>query len=104
MAKLLATTYDDLLRLCSAVGGTRKIGWNTIAELDDYDIYIRFHGKTIVLLQDGGRVKFTLAGWPTPTTRERINQFTRGRVYQKDHAQYYENEAIDIYGWYYDYL
>lgn len=104
MAKLIATNYDDLLRILTESGGTKKIGHNTVAELDEWDIIITLHGHEILRLQDGGRTMFNLAGWGTVTTRERINQFIKGRIYQKDNTQYYENEPIDAYGWYYDYV
>jgi hypothetical protein len=47
-----------------------------------------------------GKVKLTLAGWPTATTRERLNGVLElikadCRVYQEKHTQFYGNTEID---------
>lgn len=34
--------------------------------------FVELHGNTIAHLSHDGRLRFTLAGWPTPTTRSRI--------------------------------
>ena len=36
-------------------------------------IAMRLHGNEIMHRKTGGAIEFTLAGWNTPTTRERIN-------------------------------
>ena len=50
------------------------------------------HGNKIAE-RDGQTVRITLAGWPTPTTRERLNGLLEClhinyRIYQHKHAQY----------------
>lgn len=37
---------------------------------------VKLHGNTIAVRRDG-QWAFTLAGWPTPTTRSRINALAR---------------------------
>jgi len=77
------------------------------------DILIRLHGHAIVRLEpddgqrDGsGPVNFTMAGYGTVTTRDRINQFIwndfsgRNQVFQRDFVQFLNGEPIDTYTWY----
>lgn len=106
MTRMLAVTYKDLEPiLLGSRNKTRVIGRNVKAELDSdaWEITIRYHGHPIVRINADEEVWFSLAGWPTVTTRERINHFTKGRLYQKDNVQYYEREALDSEDWYYDY-
>lgn len=51
------------------------IGNNTTAEWDYYNIVVRYHGNQIAKLTETGEATVTLAGWNTPTTRDRVNQF-----------------------------
>lgn len=81
MAKLAATTYPDLLRLLKGKrDGRATIGNNTVAtivigpDMDEPEIRVHLHGKHIVTLTPGS-IAYSLAGWPTVTTRERINHF-----------------------------
>ena len=100
MARLKATTYEALRALhenhCPC-----KIGYNTQSWIDSLDIItIQLHGHNIVRLYPSGRIDFSMAGWPTVTTRERINQFIKGRVWQENHVQYYNFYPIDPNKWY----
>ena len=120
MARLKATTWGGL----NTILGTRPndrivIGNNTTAEYvesempNQRDILIRLHGHAIVRLEpddgqrDGsGPVNFTMAGYGTATTRDRINQFIwndfsgRNQVFQRDFVQFLNGEPIDTYTWY----
>ena len=120
MARLKATTWGGL----NTILGTRPndrivIGNNTTAEYvesempNQRDILIRLHGHAIVRLEpddgqrDGsGPVNFTMAGYGTVTTRDRINQFIwndfygRNQVFQRDFVQFLNGEPIDTYTWY----
>ena len=125
MAKLKATTHRDLVR--NVFRGYDhenevqfKIGHNTTAEFVPHDgslfkrdILIRLHGHAIVRLEpddgmlDGsGPVNFTLAGYGTTTTRERVNQFINcdfcgnRKVYQKRGIQYLDDMPIYTDEWY----
>ena len=98
MAQLKATTYRGLSDLVGPpdvnekIGVPVKIGHNTTAERTGSalpSILVRLHGHPIVRLWASGRVDWTLAGYGTVTTRERVNQFLpphRG-VGQTDHVQ-----------------
>ena len=76
---------------------------------------LRLHGNVIARQTSAARgyqpLKITLAGWPTPTTRERLNTLLtemgkREGVWQHNHEQYYgtlegsriisENEWITV--------
>jgi hypothetical protein len=74
------------------------VGNSSVEVAPDGDATFRLHGHPIVRVrtEDGARmVEFTFAGWPTSTTRRRINGILGGiglphpvRVYQKDRAQF----------------
>lgn len=103
MAKLIATDFAGLDR---ALGNreARTIGNNTTAERDGADIVVRLHGHSIAVLAADGHVRFSLAGYPTVTTRERVNQLLpTGRVFQSGGVQFLArsngNEPIDSFGW-----
>lgn len=76
MANITATKYNDLKELLGN-RNEQTIGNNTKATQDtDSDvIVITLHGNPIVALWPDDTVDITLAGYPTVTTRERINQF-----------------------------
>jgi len=90
MAHLEATTYkqlDDLL----GHRWQRKIGNNTVASRHGDRFDVTLHDTRIVTLHKNGSVEFTLGGWATTTTRERINHFLRPlglNVFQKAGNQY----------------
>lgn len=95
MANLKATTFSDLRRLLGDRHPNQiKIGHNTTAEnRADGSILIRLHGHAIVNLFNDGHLRFTLAGRPTVTTRERVNQFIRpvgANVFQENWSQYWQ--------------
>jgi hypothetical protein len=84
MAKLKRTDYRGLVELCQRGKGSATIGNNTTARLDGADIVVSLHGHDIVRMSADGDTAWTLAGWPTATTRERVNQFLPAgqRVFQ----------------------
>lgn len=116
MAKLKATNYKDLAELLYNKTQV-TIGNNTTAEWvpGDFgrrDILTRLHEHPIVRLEtdsgftDGsGPTNFTLAGYDTVTTRDRVNQFISNdfvgvnRVHQKNYVQMLNDEPIDKYEW-----
>ena len=113
MAQLKGTTFS---RLASLLGerSVMTIGNNTTAERDGGAILIRLHGHAIVRLHEDsdelGNVDFTLAGYGTVTTRERVNQFTRAhgvnvcqhKGTQQVQLRYADHATQDIYAddWY----
>ena len=69
---------------------------------------LRLHGNVIARQTSDQPLKITLAGWPTPTTRERLNTLLtetgkREGVWQHNHDQYYgtheANRAISSTEW-----
>jgi hypothetical protein len=81
MAKLTATTYDDLYNVLTDENVEEAvIGNNTTAFLNQRSceietVKVALHGSVIAVLYANDKVAFSLAGYPTVTTRERINQF-----------------------------
>tara|TARA_R100001015_G_C4438263_1_gene32816 strand:+ start:82 stop:378 length:297 start_codon:yes stop_codon:yes gene_type:complete len=62
------------------------------------------HGNKIVEMDPSGNVYMSLAGWNTPTTRERLNGIAevlglKARFYQKNFTPYLNGEVISSYGW-----
>ncbi len=54
---------------------------------------IRLHDTQIVKFWVDGRITLHTGGYRTVTTKERINQFVSGRLYQRDYAWYYQDFA-----------
>lgn len=70
---------------------SRKFG-NTEVRCQAGRIVVLLHGNRIAECRDH-QWYFCLAGWPTPTTRSRINALAQGlnlgvRVWQERHEQY----------------
>lgn len=59
------------------------------------------HGNAIVKRDDWGVVEWSLAGWNTPTTRERINGITGAGVHQVNFEPVLNGEVIDSSDWYF---
>lgn len=96
MAKLEYTTWEELNRNLNQ-GVPRKIGHNTEACMDaNGRIDILLHGHRIVALERR-RIEFSMCGYPTTTTRERINQFLApfgGRIFQREGVQILELQNL----------
>ncbi len=56
------------------------------------------HGNKIVKREDG-EVFATLAGWNTPTTRERVNGITDAGFHQVNHEAMLNGNPVDSYEW-----
>ncbi len=57
------------------------------------------HGNKIIEHRDDG-VYATLAGWNTPTTRERVNGIVNAGFHQKDFSPYRNGQPCDSRAWY----
>lgn len=75
--------------------GKSKVIGNTQVSVEPVVTRVFLHGNHIATLRNNlERVEFTLAGWPTPTTRSRINALLQtfihanARVYQTAGLQY----------------
>lgn len=57
-------------------------------------------GNKIAWIGNNNRLHWTMAGYPTKTTRERLAFLLRGQLYQRNFTQYYfgpgMDEAIEI--------
>lgn len=64
---------------------SRKIGNNTRAYIEyDGSVSIELHSTKVVVLYPNGLVKLATGGWTTSTTKDRINQYSPVRVYQRN--------------------
>lgn len=75
-------------------GTSLKIG-NT--RTDGTSVFL--HSNEIINRDSSGLVMATLAGWNTPTTRERVNGITGLGIYQKNFAPMLNGQEIDSYDW-----
>jgi hypothetical protein len=75
-------------------GQSLKVG-NT--ETDGTSVWL--FGNKIVRRDNTGTVWATLAGWNTPTTRERVNNITGLRIYQQNFDAKLDGELIDPDEW-----
>lgn len=57
------------------------------------------HGNEIVKRDPSGLIMATLAGWNTPTTRERINGITGLGIHQKNFVPMLNGSEIDAFDW-----
>ena len=63
----------------------RKVGNNTYAEiLHDGSVGITLHSTCVVRIHADGTYKLSNGGWLTSTTKDRINQYSPCRVFQKN--------------------
>lgn len=76
-------------------GKARKIG-NT--RTDGKTVWL--HGNAIVKRDPDGLVRWSLAGWNTSTTRERVNGIVNAGVHQVKFEPVLNNEIIDSYDWF----
>ena len=65
---------------------------NTTVTNDGDLVVLSLHGNAIARhSNEPASMSITLAGWPTPTTRERLNGIPGVHVWQKDGKQYLNN-------------
>lgn len=63
----------------------RKVGNNTYAEiLQDNSVSITLHSTDVVRIHEDGTYTLRSGGWQTLTTKDRINQYSPVRVYQRN--------------------
>lgn len=79
---------------------------NTSVAIDTVEVTLSLHGNTIAKKDLAtGTVTWTLSGWNTTTTRERLNGVVYGTVRQRNHEAVYiapngDNIEIDACKWY----
>ena len=76
-------------------GKALKVG-NT--ETDGKTVWL--HGNAIVKRDFDGLVRWSLAGWNTPTTRERVNGIANANVFQFKFEPVLNGEVIDANDWF----
>ena len=68
---------------------SRKLANNTYMRLEDAEtISIRLHATDIITYKADGRVILNSGGWRTPTTKQRINEFSPVRISQEQGIWY----------------
>ena len=106
MAKLKATPKNfaealqafDNFKRGSRIGSVR-LGNNTYLEsyVDGCKvdrICVRLHNTNIVTFCEDGRIVLNTDGYRTATTKDRINQFISGRVWQKNYQWFYTSRLL----------
>ena len=95
MAKLKATpkNFEQAVEVLKDRISMR-LGNNTYLEVTDSDplhgfIGVRLHSTYIVKFWPDGQTTLHTGGWYTSTTKDRINQFISGHVYQSGNQWYY---------------
>lgn len=58
------------------------------------------HGNAIVKRDPDGLVRWSLAGWNTPTTRERVNGIANAGVHQVKFEPILNGQVIDSFDWF----
>jgi len=76
-------------------GKSLKVG-NT--ETDGKTVWL--HGNAIVKRDPDGLVRWSLAGWNTPTTRERVNGIANANVFQFKFEPVLNGQVINSSDWF----
>lgn len=71
---------------------SRKLANNTyLQKRPDGSIAVRLHATDVVTYKQDGAVVFNSGGWQTPTTKDRINNFSPVSIYQDKGIWYVQN-------------
>ena len=103
MAKLKATP-KNFVEAQQALGtkSSVRLGNNTYLMRVAYDsqiiIAVILHATQIVRFYPDGRVTLHTGGYHTVTTKDRINQFIKGYVNQKNYAWFFTPRISDVLG------
>lgn len=69
----------------------RKVGNNTYAEiLPNGSVGIKLHSTYVVKIHEDGTYTLNSGGWQTHTTKDRINQYSPRKVYQRNFEWFVE--------------
>lgn len=84
-------THAEATRMVHGIGNRmrRKVGNNTYAEIfQDGTVGIMLHSTYVVKIHPDNTYTLNSGGWQTLTTKDRINQYSPKRVYQRDYQWY----------------
>jgi hypothetical protein len=100
MAKLKATP-KNFAQASAYLGGrdSVRLGNNTYLEKHLCGIVVRLHSTNIVCFHEDGRTVLFSGGYRTVTTKERINHFITGRLYQEAHKWFVVVKQNGVYVW-----
>jgi len=76
----------------------------TVSNTSTFEGNVYLHGNRIAQMHADGTVYMSLAGWNTPTTRERLNGIAevlgiKARFSQKDFEPYFNGKPIGASQW-----
>lgn len=76
----------------------------SVGNTESHGHKLTLHGNDIAIRLPDGTIQVTLAGWGTPTTRERLNGITEylglGRCFhQQNHTQMFNGKPIGVRDW-----
>ena len=89
--KGISMTHSDAVKMVRGKTNkdTRKVGNNTYAEiLPDGSVGIMLHSTYVVTIHPDNSATLNSGGWQTVTTKDRINQYSPVRVYQRKEVWY----------------
>jgi hypothetical protein len=82
----LIMTHAEMIKIVRGKSNAnrRKVGNNTYAEiLNDNTVAIKLHSTYVVKIKDDNTYTLNSGGWQTVTTKDRINQYSPVKVYQR---------------------
>ena len=81
------------------MAGKRFKRSNTQVIVTRTGVLMTLHGHEIAFRTSNGSLYVSLAGWPTVTTRARLNAIPGVRINQKDHVQYLNGQEMHPHIW-----
>lgn len=91
-------THSEAVRMVRGKTGRdrRKVGNNTYAEiLPNGSVGIKLHNTYVVKIHGDGTYTLNSEGWNTSTTKDRINQYSPVRVYQRQFQWYVQLNSTE---------
>jgi hypothetical protein len=73
---------------------------NSEVKRDEQGIAKMYLFGNLIAERNGNKVRITMAGYPTNTTRERLNGIPNVRISQKNYKQYLNGKEMDADAWY----
>lgn len=88
MVKLTCKRAEALLKRARNPEEGKPIGNNTRLFKVGQEYHVKLHGNTIIRIVPGDYYFLYTAGWPTVTTKRRLNELTPAQIYQHNHIWY----------------